>query len=68
MFHQALQRADELDAHLERTGEPIGPLHGLPISLKDAFQVKGGWRGVGGVRWQEGGCSEKIGWMENGGE
>ncbi|SMR47324.1 unnamed protein product [Zymoseptoria tritici ST99CH_3D1] len=37
----ALARARELDAHLAKTGKPLGPLHGLPISLKDTFKVKG---------------------------
>ncbi|GKT41600.1 putative amidase [Colletotrichum spaethianum] len=29
------------DEHFERTGKPIGPFHGLPISLKDNFNLKG---------------------------
>ena len=37
LFPEALKRAEYLDQHLERTGTPIGPLHGLPISLKDCF-------------------------------
>lgn len=37
LFREALERAEYLDQHLERTGNPIGPLHGLPISLKDCF-------------------------------
>lgn len=40
-FDQALARAKELDAYIERTGHPIGPLHGLPISLKDTFDIEG---------------------------
>jgi amidase len=40
-FDDALTRAKELDEYLSRTGKPIGPLHGLPISLKDTFKVKG---------------------------
>ena len=40
-FDRALARAKELDAYFERTGRPIGPLHGLPISLKDSFDIKG---------------------------
>ncbi|KAK4971822.1 hypothetical protein LTR66_005920 [Elasticomyces elasticus] len=40
-FEDALARAKELDLHIEKTGRPIGPLHGLPISLKDSFRVKG---------------------------
>ncbi len=38
---RALQRAKELDDHLQRTGEVAGPLHGLPISLKDQICIKG---------------------------
>ncbi|GAQ10507.1 putative amidase C550.07 [Aspergillus lentulus] len=41
LFDRAIQRARELDAHLHRTGRPIGPLHGLPVSVKDCFNVKG---------------------------
>jgi amidase len=38
---RALARAKELDEHLEKTGKVVGPLHGLPISLKDQFTMKG---------------------------
>lgn len=41
MFPEALATADDLDSHLARTGQTIGSLHGLPISLKDNFHVKG---------------------------
>ncbi|KAH6968347.1 amidase signature domain-containing protein [Fusarium avenaceum] len=40
-FDRALQTARHLDAHLAQTGKPIGPLHGLPISLKDNFNLAG---------------------------
>ncbi|KAM0339375.1 hypothetical protein ACHAPU_010940 [Fusarium lateritium] len=40
-FDRALQTARHLDAHFAKTGTPIGPLHGLPISLKDNFNLKG---------------------------
>lgn len=36
----ALARAKELDDILAKTGKPVGPLHGLPISLKDQFRIK----------------------------
>ncbi|KAL5334902.1 amidase signature domain-containing protein [Aspergillus crustosus] len=41
LFEFALQRAQELDDHLRRTGAPIGPLHGLPVSVKDSFNIRG---------------------------
>ncbi|KAI1771294.1 amidase [Hypoxylon cercidicola] len=40
-FERALATARELDEHLAKTGKPVGPLHGLPISLKDNFNLKG---------------------------
>ncbi|KFY42611.1 hypothetical protein V495_04429 [Pseudogymnoascus sp. VKM F-4514 (FW-929)] len=40
-FDRALARAKELDDHMERTGSAVGPLHGLPISLKDTFNIAG---------------------------
>ena len=41
LFQLALDRASFLDDHLARTGQPLGPLHGLPISVKDTFHVAG---------------------------
>ncbi|CAG8981732.1 hypothetical protein HYALB_00013431 [Hymenoscyphus albidus] len=37
LFPEALKRAQFLDEHLQKTGQVIGPLHGLPISLKDCM-------------------------------
>ncbi|EJD42747.1 amidase signature enzyme [Auricularia subglabra TFB-10046 SS5] len=37
---RALKRAKELDEHLKATGKPVGPLHGLPVSLKDQFSIE----------------------------
>jgi amidase len=39
-FEKALKRAKYLDI-FKAQGRTIGPLHGLPISLKDSFQVAG---------------------------
>lgn len=41
LFSSATERARQLDEHFRRTGKPVGPLHGLPVSLKDTFFVKG---------------------------
>jgi amidase len=37
-FDAALKRAKELDDHLGSTGDVVGPLHGLPISLKVSLE------------------------------
>ncbi|OJJ34988.1 hypothetical protein ASPWEDRAFT_487705 [Aspergillus wentii DTO 134E9] len=41
LFEDAIQRAQELDRHFKQTGKPVGPLHGLPVSIKDPFHIKG---------------------------
>lgn len=41
LFDDALNRASQLDAHFQRTGKTYGPLHGLPVSVKDSFDIKG---------------------------
>ena len=41
MYDTALARAQELDDHLDSTGEVVGPLHGLPISVKEHIYVSG---------------------------
>lgn len=38
---QALARAKECDDYLQENGKVIGSLHGLPVSLKDQFSMKG---------------------------
>ena len=48
---QALARAAKLDAHLKETGKVVGPLHGLPISLKDQLCIKGLETTMGYVTW-----------------
>ncbi|KIX98873.1 uncharacterized protein Z520_05334 [Fonsecaea multimorphosa CBS 102226] len=41
MFDFALETARSRDKHLRQTGKPIGPLHGLPVSIKDCFDLVG---------------------------
>ena len=40
-YDRAIERAKQLDEHLKETGTPVGPLHGLPISVKDSFEIEG---------------------------
>ena len=38
-FPDALDRARELDLHFARTGKFVGPLHGIPIAVKDNYDT-----------------------------
>ena len=40
-FDRAIETAKARDAYLAKNGKPVGPLHGLPISLKDNINIKG---------------------------
>lgn len=53
MFDEALKHAKELDRHLKETGHTVGHLHGLPISLKDNFNIAGQPSSVGFCAWAE---------------
>ncbi|KXJ86556.1 amidase signature domain-containing protein [Microdochium bolleyi] len=58
-FATALREAEALDEHYASTGgKTVGPLHGLPVSLKDLLDVQGvdtteGWVGLIGKPAQE---------------
>lgn len=41
LFTSAIQRAGYLDRYLVQHGKPVGPLHGLPVSFKDSFNITG---------------------------
>lgn len=41
VFEDALEQARQLDAHFKATKLPKGPLHGIPVTVKDQFNVKG---------------------------
>ncbi|KAM0490787.1 hypothetical protein ACHAP8_011181 [Fusarium lateritium] len=47
----ALARAKYLDDYLAEHKKPIGPLHGLPISVKDQVRIKGLETTMGYVSW-----------------
>jgi amidase len=48
---KALQRAAELDDYLAKEGKVVGPLHGLPISVKEHVGMKGLDLNAGFVSW-----------------
>lgn len=48
---EGLDRAKELDAYFKRHGKPIGPLHGLPLSLKEHYSYKGKVTHLSYVGW-----------------
>jgi Asp-tRNA(Asn)/Glu-tRNA(Gln) amidotransferase A subunit family amidase len=41
LFDDALKEAERLDRYYQQHGTLVGPLHGVPITLKDQFDVKG---------------------------
>jgi amidase len=40
LYESAMKRAKELDDYMAQTGKPVGILHGLPVSLKDIFDIQ----------------------------
>ncbi|KAF2260876.1 acetamidase [Lojkania enalia] len=43
----AIERAKELDEHLKKTGMTVGPLHGVPISIKEHMPITGTYSSQG---------------------
>ncbi|GAQ41146.1 hypothetical protein AtubIFM56815_009680 [Aspergillus tubingensis] len=41
VFEDALEQARQLDHAFNQTGQIKGPLHGIPVTVKDQFNVKG---------------------------
>ncbi|KAH6916170.1 amidase [Coprinopsis sp. MPI-PUGE-AT-0042] len=50
-FDRARTRAQELDAHFASTGKVKGPLHGVPVSIKDQFEIEGLDSSIGFSQW-----------------
>ena len=50
-FDAAMNEAQRLDNYFATNGRPKGPLHGLPVSLKDQFHIKGVETTMGYVGW-----------------
>lgn len=51
LFPEAITAAKALDETFARTGKVVGPLHGVPMSLKDNINVKGIPTTLGFVCW-----------------
>jgi len=49
--HRALSRAEYLDDYLATHHQPIGPLHGLPISVKEHIGMKGLPQNAAFIAW-----------------
>ncbi|RYN59653.1 putative amidase [Alternaria tenuissima] len=45
----AIKRAQELDKYLEKNGKTIGPLHGVPISIKEHMPIAGTYSSQGSL-------------------
>lgn len=52
-FDYAIEQAKALDAYFAQHGRPVGRLHGLPVSLKDQFHIKGVDTTMGYVGWMD---------------
>ncbi|KAL4864211.1 hypothetical protein BDV12DRAFT_189085 [Aspergillus spectabilis] len=50
-FQAAIEDARILDAYYDKNKKPYGPLHGLPVSLKDSIHVKDVETSMGYVGW-----------------
>ncbi|EXJ93263.1 hypothetical protein A1O1_01655 [Capronia coronata CBS 617.96] len=50
-FDAAIENAQQLDTYFAEYKQPVGPLHGLPVSLKDQFHIKGIETTMGYVGW-----------------
>lgn len=48
---EGLERAKSLDKYFQETGKTVGPLHGLPVSLKEHYMYKGKVTNAGYVVW-----------------
>lgn len=51
LFAQARRRAAELDKEFADTGALRGPLHGVPVSIKDQYEIEGVDATIGFTPW-----------------
>lgn len=53
MAEDALEQARTLDEHFRKTGSIVGPLHGVPISVKEMVSFKDRVTHTGFVGWTD---------------
>ncbi|GAB7353854.1 hypothetical protein MBLNU459_g4217t1 [Dothideomycetes sp. NU459] len=53
MFENALKQAQELDCYMDKYGKTKGPLHGLPISVKEHIFLEGTVATSGLMAWKD---------------
>ncbi|KAG8754486.1 hypothetical protein FRC14_005020 [Serendipita sp. 396] len=51
LFSEAIEQAKALDEEFQRTGKLKGPLHGVPVSIKDQFDIGGVDSTIGFSAW-----------------
>lgn len=50
---EAIEKAKALDDEYSKTGKPVGPLHGMPMAVKDIMHVKGKAVTMAWVAWAD---------------
>ena len=50
---EAIAQANSLDDEFAKTGKVVGPLHGMPMAVKDIMHVKGKSTTQGWVAWAD---------------
>ena len=64
LFDRGIERAKYLDDYHKREGKVVGPLHGLPVSIKDHHMIKGATTGVGFTSWSIDVATEDAAFIE----
>jgi len=53
MAEEALAQARALDEHYSKTGKIVGPMHGVPVSVKEMVSFKGRVTHTGFAGWTD---------------
>jgi fatty acid amide hydrolase len=61
LFLEALEEARGVDKHFASGGAPVGPLHGVPVSIKDQHTQRGTFSSMGSTGFWSWGRDEEDG-------